>query len=111
MDPFEILGVDSRYLRAEDELRRIFGSKVISAAERGGDGSRKRQILQRGGRVWLKMTLLVTPHDHWPRVESGLSMECIDSKDGLQFFRCITCLEFRNCNTSCPSPGIAGGYI
>lgn len=87
VDPFEILGVDSRYLRAEDELRRIFGSKVISAAERGGDGSRKRQILQRGGRVWLKMTLLVTPHDHWPRVESGLSMECIDSKDGLQFFR------------------------
>lgn len=92
IDPFEILVVDPRYLRAEDELRRIFGSKVINAVEKGGDGvgmlgGRKRQQPHGGGRVSLKKTLLVTPHDHWPRPEGGLSMECIDTKDGVNFFR------------------------
>jgi hypothetical protein len=96
IDPFEILVVDPRYLRAEDELRRIFGSKVINAVEKGGDGvgmlgGRKRQQPHGGGRVSLKKTLLVTPHDHWPRPEGGLSMECIDTKDGVNFFRCMTC--------------------
>ncbi|KAG0556957.1 hypothetical protein KC19_11G090600 [Ceratodon purpureus] len=92
IDPFEILGVDPRYLRAEDELRRIFGSKVINAVEKGGDGAgmlagRRRQQPHGGGRVSSKKTLLVSPHDHWPRPEGGLSMECIDTKDGLNFFR------------------------
>ncbi|CAK9211367.1 unnamed protein product [Sphagnum jensenii] len=90
----EILAVDPRHLRAEDELRRIFGSKVINAVERSGEGSgmmgggRRRQPPRRGSRVMpLKKTLLVTPSEHWPRLEGGLSMECCDTKDGLQFFR------------------------
>lgn len=87
--------MDPRYLKAEDELRRIFGSKVINAAERGGDrtgmvAGRKRQGPHRGGRVSLKKTLLVTPHEHWPRPEGGLSMECAETRDGLNFFRCMT---------------------
>jgi len=93
VDPFEILGVDSRYLRAEVELRHIFGSKVINEAERSGDGTlaaRKRQIHHRGGRVSLKKTLLVSPQDHWPRPEGGLSMECVETREGLNFFRCVT---------------------
>lgn len=92
VDAFGILGVDPRYLRAEDELRRIFGSKVINAAERGSDGTlpgRKRQGPHRGGRVSLKKTLLVTPHDHWQRPEGGLSMELSETREGLNFFRCI----------------------
>jgi hypothetical protein len=58
--------VDPRHLRAEDELRRIFGSKVINAVERSGEGSgmmgggRRRQPPRRGSRVMpLKKTLLV----------------------------------------------------
>lgn len=88
--------MDPRFLRAEDELRRIFGSKVINAVEKGGDwvgmgAGRKRQQPHGGGRVSLKKTLLVTPHERWPKPEGGLSMECTDSKDGLNFFRCMSC--------------------
>ena len=88
--------MDPRYLRAEEELRRIFGSKVINAVEKGdGPGmqaGRKRQQ-PRGGRVSFKKTLLATPHGHWGgRPEGGLSMECTDTKDGLNFFRCLICL-------------------
>lgn len=110
VDPFEILGVDPRYLRAEDELRRIFGSKVINAAERSGDGARKRQIPHRGGRVSLKKTLLVTPHEHWPRPDGGLSMECTDTKDGLNYFRCTPSYSFLHHLLSFPSTS-ALGYI
>ena len=90
----EVLGVDSRYLRAGDELRRIFGSKVINAVERSGEGGgmlsgRKRQPPRRGARGLFKKTLLVTPLEHWPRPEGGLSMVCTDTKEGLNFFRWV----------------------
>ncbi len=106
----EILAVDPRHLRAEDELRRIFGSKVINAVERSGEGSgmmgggRRRQPPRRGSRVMpLKKTLLVIPSEHWPCLEGGLSMECCDTKDGLQFFRCVgLCGIVTSLPVSCP---------
>ena len=60
---------------------RIFGSKVINAVERSGEGGglmsgRRRQPPRRGSRVLSKKTLLVSPLEHWPRPEGGLSMEC-----------------------------------
>lgn len=90
----DVLAVDPRYLRAEDELRRIFGSKVINAVEKSGEGSglvsgRRRQPSRRGGRNLLKKSLLVTPLEHWPRLEGGLTMECTDQKEGLSFFRYV----------------------
>ncbi|KAG0606180.1 hypothetical protein M758_9G120200 [Ceratodon purpureus] len=86
----DILAVDPRHLRAEDELRRIFGSKVINAVEKSGEGSgllsgRRRQPSRRGGRNLLKKSLLVTPLDNWPRLEGGLTMECTDQVAGLSF--------------------------
>ena len=86
--------MDPRHLRAEDELRRIFGSKVINAVEKSGEGSglvsgRRRQPSRRGGRNLLKKSLLVTPLEHWPRLEGGLTMECTDQKEGLSFFRFV----------------------
>jgi hypothetical protein len=89
-----VLAVDPRHLRAEDELRRIFGSKVINAVEKSGEGSglvsgRRRQPSRRGGRNLLKKSLLVTPLEHWPRLEGGLTMECTDQKEGLCFFRFV----------------------
>ncbi|XP_024388614.2 uncharacterized protein [Physcomitrium patens] len=90
----DILAVDPRHLRAEDELRHIFGSKVINSVERSGEGSglligRRRQPSRRGGRNLHKKSLLVTPLEHWPRLEGGLSMECTDQKEGLSFFRYV----------------------
>ncbi|RVW32677.1 Transcription factor 25 [Vitis vinifera] len=83
-----ILQVDPKFLSAENELRRIFGSKVVSSFENSQQTGSSRQI--RGGRRGShnpKKTILVSPSDHWPRWDGSLSMEFLESKDGLNFFR------------------------
>lgn len=98
----EILGVDVQFLRADDELRRIFGSKMINAAERreeveGGSGRRRSGPGRRGGvggghnrvGLTLKKLLLVQPMDHWMRWDGGLTMECVRSKGGFQYFQYV----------------------
>ncbi|KAI5067333.1 hypothetical protein GOP47_0017861, partial [Adiantum capillus-veneris] len=90
----DILSVDTRQLRAEDELKRIFGSKVINAVERDAisnsyGGLRRRQGLrQKVGRGnFMKKTTLVTPREVWPFWDDSISMELTHIKDGLQFFK------------------------
>lgn len=90
----EILTVDTKQLRAEDELKRIFGSKVINAVERGSSsnsfgGLRRRQgMRQKAGRGnFLKRTILVTPKEVWPFWDGSISMELTLVKDGLQYFQ------------------------
>lgn len=83
-----ILRVDPKYLNAENELRRIFGSKVVKSFEKNSQAGSSRQI--RGGRYGShshRKTVLVTPSDYWPRWDSSLSMEFLETKDGYHYFR------------------------
>uniref|UniRef100_A0A0D6R3M4 Transcription factor 25 n=1 Tax=Araucaria cunninghamii TaxID=56994 RepID=A0A0D6R3M4_ARACU len=86
----QILAVDPKFLRAEDELRRIFGSKVINACENSNNSgnSWRKQGPRRGARIYqVRKTNLVVPSDHWPRWDGGMSMEHIETKEGMHFFR------------------------
>ncbi|KAF5451851.1 hypothetical protein F2P56_026914 [Juglans regia] len=85
-----ILRVDPKYLNAENELRRIFGSKVVKSFEKNSQAGSSRQI--RGGRFGShshRKTVLVTPSDYWPRWDSSLSMEFLETKDGYHYFRYV----------------------
>ncbi|XP_059458713.1 uncharacterized protein LOC132188307 [Corylus avellana] len=87
-----VLRVDSKYLNAENELRRIFGSKVVKSFEKSNQAGSSRQI--RGGRHGSgshvrRKTLLVTPSDYWDRWDGSLSMEFLETRDGYHYFRYV----------------------
>ncbi|XP_019056113.1 PREDICTED: transcription factor 25 isoform X2 [Nelumbo nucifera] len=85
-----LLMVDPKFLRAENELRRIFGSKVVNSFENSNNGGSLRQM--RGGRrgsVNHRKTILVSPSAHWPRWDGSLSMEFLETKDGQHFFKYV----------------------
>ncbi|KAL0354358.1 UNVERIFIED_CONTAM: Transcription factor 25 [Sesamum radiatum] len=85
-----IMQVDPKFLSAENELRRIFGSRVVKSHERSQLSVNSRLI--RGGRRGnhnLKKTVLVSPSQHWPRWDGSLTMELLESKDGVHYFRYI----------------------
>ncbi|KAL3162159.1 hypothetical protein ABBQ32_009867 [Trebouxia sp. C0010 RCD-2024] len=96
-----LLGVNPSKLKADDEMRKIFGSKVVDAEAKskqqalpGGfaDASRSvRRMLARGllKRVQLKPGMLTTPKDHWPPFEGGIHMEVAGkpTADGRPMFR------------------------
>ncbi|KAL9238297.1 hypothetical protein vseg_012735 [Gypsophila vaccaria] len=85
-----ILNVDPKLLNAENELRRIFGSKVVSQFENANQSGTSRQGRggKRGGYAHRK-TLLVSPSEHWPRWDGSVSMELLESKGGNHFFRYV----------------------
>ncbi|XXG44939.1 hypothetical protein AAC387_Pa02g0161 [Persea americana] len=85
-----ILAVDPKFLRAENELRRIFGSKVVSSFENNHNSGSSRQMhgVRRGGHNPRK-TILVLPSSFWPRWDGSLSMEILEAKDGQHFFRYV----------------------
>ncbi|KAF8379876.1 hypothetical protein HHK36_027341 [Tetracentron sinense] len=84
-----VLTVDPKFLRAENELRRIFGSKVVSSFENSHNSGSLRQIRgsRRGGHNPRK-TILVSPSGHWPRWDGSLSMELLETKEG-QLYRYV----------------------
>lgn len=83
-----VLQVDPKYLNAENELRRIFGSKVVKSFESSNQASSSRPIRGvRRGHYNLRKTILVQPADHWPRWDGSLSMELLETKDGYNYFR------------------------
>ncbi|KAJ4957212.1 hypothetical protein NE237_013995 [Protea cynaroides] len=82
-----VLLVDPKFLRAENELRRIFGSKVVNSFENSHHSSSSRQL--RGGRRGShnhRKTILVSPLGHWPRWDGALSMEILETRDGVHYF-------------------------
>lgn len=83
-----ILHADPRYLIAENELRRIFGSKVVSSFGRSHQIGKSRQSrgARRGSHNHRK-TILISPSEHWPRWDGSLSMELLETKDGFHYFR------------------------
>ena len=80
-----LLAVEPRLLKAEDELKRIFGTRLVEAEgdDDGGAGGwagasrRVRRLAARGllRRQPLKPGTLVQPRDQWPRFEGGFTME------------------------------------
>ncbi|KAK7275475.1 hypothetical protein RIF29_16592 [Crotalaria pallida] len=83
-----ILQVDPKCLNAENELRRIFGSKVVKSFEASNEASSSRQIRGvRRGHYNLRKTVLVTPANHWPRWDGSLSMEFLETKNGYNYFK------------------------
>lgn len=83
-----ILQVDPKYLNVENELRRIFGSKVVKSFERSHQSGSSRQV--RGGRRGshhIRKTVLVSPSDQWPRWDGSFSMEFLETRDGYSYFR------------------------
>lgn len=85
-----VLAVDPKFLSAENELKRIFGSKVVSSFENNNQAGSSRQI--RGGRRGThnpRKTILVSPSDHWPRWDGSISMELVETKEGKHYFRYI----------------------
>ena len=87
-----ILKVDPKFLNAENELRRIFGSKVVSSFENANQSGSSRQgrVGRRGGYGHRKC-ILVSPSDHWPRWDGSLSMELLETKEGNHIFRYLAC--------------------
>ncbi|ERN13598.1 hypothetical protein AMTRI_Chr06g200420 [Amborella trichopoda] len=83
-----ILAVDPKFLRAENELKRIFGSKVVSSFENSHSVGSSRQMhgARRGG-ISSRKTILISPLGDWPRWDGSLSMDFLETKDGQNFFR------------------------
>ncbi|CAA6663946.1 unnamed protein product [Spirodela intermedia] len=72
-----ILTVDPKYLKAENELRKIFGSKVVSSFENHQNVTSSRE----DGSCFSP--------GFWPRWDGSLSMEILESKNGIQYFRYV----------------------
>ncbi|XP_073975114.1 nuclear localized protein 1 isoform X3 [Rhodnius prolixus] len=73
-----VLSVDHRTLNPNNELRRIFGSKIIQ----------NEQVKKRGrNRGHLRSTWLVSPKENWPQIgKPGLSMKLVETKNGIHYF-------------------------
>uniref|UniRef100_A0A5B7CBL4 Transcription factor 25 n=1 Tax=Davidia involucrata TaxID=16924 RepID=A0A5B7CBL4_DAVIN len=85
-----ILQVDPKFLSAENELRRIFGSKVVNSFEKSHQTGSSRHIrgVRRGSHNHRK-TILISPSSHWPRWDGSLSMELLETRDGYHYFRYV----------------------
>lgn len=83
-----ILQIDPKFLSAENELRRIFGSKVVSSFERNHQSGSSRQArgIRRGSQNHRK-TIIVHPSEHWPRWDGSLTMELLGTRDEINYFR------------------------
>ncbi|KAD3642017.1 hypothetical protein R6Q59_004639 [Mikania micrantha] len=85
-----ILQVDPKFLSADNELRRIFGSKVVNSFEKSNQAGSSRQ--NRSGRRVIhlyKKTNIISPSEHWPRWDGSLSMELLENKNGYNYFRYV----------------------
>ena len=106
-----LMCVDTRRLKAEDELRSIFGAKVIHAVEteegnRGGLGlgggqqglahigrnPRGRKATTGAKLASTTRSTLVQPKDSWPPLRAkhvGLAMECVGVEGHVKTFRFV----------------------
>ncbi|XP_072973351.1 uncharacterized protein [Typha angustifolia] len=91
-----ILAVDPKFLKAENELRKIFGSKVVNSFENQHIGSSSRQIGGRRAAHNPRKTLLISPSSYWPRWDGSMSMELLETKDGLHYFRYVHSQSYRH---------------
>lgn len=74
-----VLNVEHRYLNPANEMKRIFGARVVQT-----DNNRNRHQRHR---MLRKNTYLVQPKDTWPHLgKSGLSMELVETNSNGQHF-------------------------
>lgn len=93
-----VLIVNPKYLKAENELRKIFGSKVVNSFENQHSVGSSRQM--HGGRQAaynLRKTYLASPSGLWPRWDNSITMELLETKDGMHYFRYpfVPCILYR----------------
>ncbi|RRT37064.1 hypothetical protein B296_00051741 [Ensete ventricosum] len=93
-----VLVIDPKYLKAENELRKIFGSKVVNSFENQHRVGSSRQM--HGGRQAaynLRKTYLASPSGFWPRWDNSMTMDLLETKDGMHYFRyplfLISCID------------------
>lgn len=87
--PYALL-VNPKFLNAENEMRRIFGSKVVNSVDSEKHERHGISRHARGGRRVghaPKKTILVTPAEHWRRWDGSFSMEFLQVTDGYHHFR------------------------
>ncbi|KAI8849789.1 transcriptional repressor TCF25-domain-containing protein [Chytridium lagenaria] len=65
-----LLGVESKFLDADAELRRMFGSKIVA-----DDIKAKRYVRGGGAATSVGRTNLATPRDTWPRYDGRLGIQ------------------------------------
>ncbi|TVU08947.1 hypothetical protein EJB05_42375 [Eragrostis curvula] len=86
-----VLAIDPKHLKGENEMRRIFGSKVVDSFENQRNmPSSSRQV--RGVRRVAhnpRKTLLVSPPSYWPPWDKSMSMDLLETKSGLNYFRYV----------------------
>ncbi|CAH2057699.1 unnamed protein product [Thlaspi arvense] len=84
-----VLEIETKYLNLENELRRMYGSKVarsLESSSQGGGSSRQGRGGRRGVHHIAK-TVLITPMENWSRWDRSFSMEFLETKDGYNYFR------------------------
>lgn len=75
-----LLFVEHKNLNPDNEMRRIFGSRVVQA-----ENSRRQR--QQRGRTRQRVSWLTTPKDNWPPMEkTGLTMSLLETKASCQYF-------------------------
>jgi len=83
-----VLLVDPKHLKAENELRKIFGSKVVNSFENNHSAGSSRQM--HGVRRVVhnpRRMILVSAPNYWPRWDGSMSMELLETKDEVHYFR------------------------
>ncbi|KAL6845958.1 hypothetical protein ACP4OV_023406 [Aristida adscensionis] len=86
-----VLAIDAKHLKGENEMRRIFGSKVVDSIENQRNvpsSSRQVRGVRRVGHNPRK-TLLVSPPSYWPPWDKSISMDLVETKNGLNYFRYV----------------------
>ncbi|XP_074645332.1 ribosome quality control complex subunit TCF25-like [Tubulanus polymorphus] len=75
-----LLNVEHRNLNPENEMKKIFGSRVVQSAAENNRRRQRNRIHHRSG--WLAQ-----PKDTWPPIQNeGLSMNLIEKSNGLMYF-------------------------
>jgi len=75
----KVLSIENKHLNPENEMKRIFGSRVVAS-----ESSRHKKVR---GRPHHRSCILVTPKPAWPSAaRSGLSMRPVDSSQGGSWF-------------------------
>lgn len=78
VEEIPVLNIQQRYLNPNNELKRIFGSKVVNTTSEFRKKSRGRSI---------KPSVIITPKDTWmPITKQGISMKLIEKKNNCSYF-------------------------
>ncbi|KAI4988998.1 hypothetical protein ZWY2020_036315 [Hordeum vulgare] len=84
-----VIAIDPKHLKAENEMRRIFGSKVVDSLEnqRNMPGTSRQVRGVRRAALNPRRTLLVSPPGFWPPWDKSMSMNLVETKGSLNYFR------------------------